>query len=301
MGLFDAFGVGGGNLSLQLLQPMAQSGGLLQGQVVFASGRRAQNITAIKIRFTTTVTVPTKTPQGVQNQSKSETVLPDTVLCGAFTSQPGQQHPFPFQLQLPTELPSSTPGAVQYHLYASADIDGEVDPGANAEVKIQGIPFDPMRYGGAAAAMAPMGMPMKQDPYAKGYDKGGYDGGSYDKGGYVDPGAKGGYDKGGYVDPGAKGGYSDPYDKGGYDKGGYADPGAKGGYVDPGAKGGYSDPYGKGAKGGGMYAGQHVQAQWTDGQYYGATITQENNGMYCVQWDDGSPAQWVRGDQVMPG
>ena len=74
------------------------------------------------------------------------------------------------------------------------------------------------------------------------------------------------------------------------------DPYAKGG-GDPYAKGG--DPYAKG--GGGFAPGQHCLAQWTDGQFYGVTVVQATNGMFLVQWDDGTPASWVRGDQVAQG
>ncbi len=99
----------------------------------------------------------------------------------------------------------------------------------------------------------------------------------------------------GEIDPGAsaainvigpslqKGGA--PMDKGGYDKG-MGD-----------QKGGYD----KGGKGGGLQPGDHCQAQYSDGQYYGATITQFNGKQYEVQWDDGSPGLWLNTDQVSPG
>ena len=53
--------------------------------------------------------------------------------------------------------------------------------------------------------------------------------------------------------------------------------------------------------GGGFAPGQHCLAQWTDGQYYGVTVVQAANGMFMVQWDDGTPASWVRGDQIAQG
>src|SRR4051794_41078840 len=44
--------------------------------------------------------------------------------------------------------------------------------------------------------------------------------------------------------------------------------------------------------------GQHVQAQWTNGGYFGARIIQSNGSHYEVAWDDGSPNLWVGAHQV---
>jgi len=305
MGLFDAFGVGGGKLHIQLQFPTAQAGSVVQGQVVYQGGRRNQNITNITVRLSCTMQVPG--PQGLQGRSQD--VVPNQLVTAQFTAQAGQSHQFPFQLQLPPQAYSSAPNLVSYRLTASADIDGEVDPGAGIDLQVVGVPYDPammgggmhpgmhgaMAYGGMHPDKARMGRPGYDAGYDPGYAKGGYDPGMA-KGGY-DPA----YDKGGY-DPGmAK---ADPYGKGGYDpgmaKGGY-DPG-----YDPGmAKGGYDPGYGKAAYGGGGYdhtsPGSHCLAQWSDGGYYGATVMQNNGSMLLVQWDDGSPAGWVRYDQTQPG
>jgi len=290
MGLFDAFGVGGGDLSIEMQFAQAQAGGGLQGTVVFQAGRRAQQIANVTVKVTCTMQQPG--PNGMQQTTKD--VVGPLQVAGAFQTQAGQRYTMPFQAMLPGGLFSTTQNAVSYRVVANADIDGEVDPGAGMELHVTGAPFmgqGMMPMGGPG--MMPMGAPQMGygggDPHAKGMK-----GDPYAKGG--DPYAKGGdqYAKGG--DPYAKGG--DPYAKGGdpYAKGG--DPYAKGG--DPYAKGG--DPYAKGMGGGGGFApGQRGLAQWSDGQYYGMTVVQAANGMFLVQWDDGSPASWVRGDQIAQG
>ncbi|MDO9017838.1 MAG: sporulation protein [Deltaproteobacteria bacterium] len=300
MGLFDAFGVGGGNLSIEMQFAQAQAGGGLQGTVVFQAGKRAQQITNVTVKVT--CTTQEKGPNGVQQRSQD--VVGPLQVAGAFQTQPGQRYTMPFQAMLPGGLFSTTQGAVSYRLVANADIDGEVDPGAGMDLHVSGAPFmgqGMMPMGGPG--MMPMGAQQmgygggdaygKGDPYAKGGDPYGK-GDPYAKGG--DPYGKGDpYAKGG--DPYAKGG--DPYAKGGdpYNQGG--NPYAKGG--DPYGHGGGGDPYGKGMGGGGFAPGQHCLAQWTDGQFYGVTVVQEANGMFMVQWDDGTPASWVRGDQIAQG
>ncbi len=44
--------------------------------------------------------------------------------------------------------------------------------------------------------------------------------------------------------------------------------------------------------------GIHVQAQWRNGGYYGATISQAQNGQYLAVWDDGDTPAWVTADQI---
>ena len=259
MGLFDAFGVGGGKLHIQLQFPTAQAGSVLQGMIVYQGGRRNQNIANITVRLSCTTQVPG--PQGMQGRSQD--VVAPQMVTQQFQAQAGQSHQFPFQIQLPPQCYSSQPGLVSYRLSASADIDGEVDPGAGVDLQVVGTPYDP-------AMMAPPGM-----QYGGGMHM---DKAMMAKQGMVDPYGKGGYDpgmaKGGY-DPGmAKGGYDPGYDQG---KAGYG-----GGY-------GHASP------------GNHCLAQWSDGGYYGATVMQNNGNMVLVQWDDGSPAAWVRLDQTQPG
>ncbi len=212
MGLFDAFGVGGGSLTLQVQSQQVQAGGAVSGLAVFTAGRRAQAVTRVTVKLTCTRQVPQASGQLMQ---QTLDVVPALTVSGAFTSQSGQTYQFPFQFQVPADAYGSTPNLVTWRVSGNVDIDGEVDPGAGVELMVHGAQYQAM-------GMTPMGgpthapMPAK-DPYAQG------------KGG--DPYAKGG-------DPYAKGG--DPYAKGG-------DPYAKGG--DPYAKGGDpKDPYGKGGK-----------------------------------------------------
>ncbi|MBL8605395.1 MAG: sporulation protein [Myxococcales bacterium] len=293
MGLFDAFGVGGGDLHIQLQFPTAQAGGVLQGTVVFQAGRRAQNIKNITVKLACTTQV--QTPQGPQ--SRSQDVSPPGLIAQAFSAQPGQSYSFPFQIPVPPGAFSSAPGMVSYRLSANADIDGEVDPGAGADIQVQGEPYQGFAGG---PGMMPMGgydkaaaakMQAMHDPYAQ---KGAHD--PYAQKGY-DAGAKGGYDpyaaQKGY-DAGAKGGH-DPYAQKGYDAG------AKGGYDPYAAQKGY-DAGAKGAYGGHhLSPGAHCLAQWSDGGYYGVTVVQVQGNMVMVQWDDGTPASWVRTDQTQPG
>ena len=61
-------------------------------------------------------------------------------------------------------------------------------------------------------------------------------------------------------------------------------------------------PPGKGMGGGGMFnVGMRVQAQWTDGNWYGATITQVGGpDNYFVTYDDGYTA-WLQAHQIQTG
>lgn len=288
MGLFDAFGVGGGNLHLQLQFPTAQAGGMVQGQAVFQAGRRDQDIKNIVVKLTCTTQV--QTPQGPQ--SRSQDVTAPTMVSQPFRAQAGQSYQFPFQLQVPPGAFSSTPGFVSYRLSANADIDGEIDPGAGVDIQVVGQPFQP-GYGGAPGMM----------PMGGGYDPGMDKAAMAKQQAMKDPYGQGGYDQGyGKADPYAKGG--DPYAKGG-DPYGKADPYAQG--KDPYANQGGYDPYagqkgyGGGGGGGHLQPGAHCLAQWSDGGYYGVTVVQVQNNMALVQWDDGTPASWVRFDQTQPG
>jgi hypothetical protein len=47
-----------------------------------------------------------------------------------------------------------------------------------------------------------------------------------------------------------------------------------------------------------LNSGHHVNAVWTDGQWYGARVLQFNGSHYLVAWDDGAPAGWVPPDHL---
>ncbi len=86
---------------------------------------------------------------------------------------------------------------------------------------------------------------------------------------------------------------------------GMGGPGMKGGMGGPGMGGpGMGGPGMKGGMGGpGMASwmpGQQVQAQWSDGAWYGATITQVGGpDNFFVTYDDGATG-WVQGYQLQP-
>jgi len=51
--------------------------------------------------------------------------------------------------------------------------------------------------------------------------------------------------------------------------------------------------------GGGQFSpGQHVRAQWDNGNFYGARILQFNGTHYEVAWDDNSPSRWLGAHQI---
>ncbi len=269
MGLFSAFGVGGGSLSLELQFQQVQAGGAVQGNVVFTGGKRAQQITTVTLSLSCTLQQPG--PNGPQSQSQP--VFGPLQVAGAFAAQPGQRYAMPFQVALPQGLYGSAPGLVSYRLSASADIDGEIDPGAGIDLFVQGEAFQP-----AMPAMMPMGgptYPQKADPYGKGADP-------YAQ--KLDPYGKGA------ADPYAKGS-SDPYAQ-------KLDPYGKGA-ADPYGKGA-ADPYGKASFGGGFQPGDRCVAPWSNGAFYPATVLQANGGSLYVQWDDGSAPMWVDASQVQP-
>jgi hypothetical protein len=154
MGLFDAFGVGGGKLALMLQTVSAQAGGTLTGTAAFTGGKRAQNITAITVKLTASEVTVTQTPNGPQNSTASRDVVPAQTLSGPFTSQPGQTASFPFSIEVPAGLRATLHGQVSYRVNASADIDGEVDPGASADVSITAAPGTAAMPGAMPGAMA---------------------------------------------------------------------------------------------------------------------------------------------------
>lgn len=49
--------------------------------------------------------------------------------------------------------------------------------------------------------------------------------------------------------------------------------------------------------------GSRVMAQWRGGGWYSSTIVEydSESGLYRVQWDDGSPAEWVNSQQIQYG
>ncbi len=138
MGLFDMFGAGGGSLSIQPVSPHVTPGQALVGNVIFQGGGRSQQINALTIRLTQETRTMQMTNQGPQPRSDSREICPATPLTHPFQSTPGQPTTLPFQLQLPPGLPNSMPQQVTYHLRVTADIPGEVDPGASLEIQVVG-------------------------------------------------------------------------------------------------------------------------------------------------------------------
>jgi hypothetical protein len=46
--------------------------------------------------------------------------------------------------------------------------------------------------------------------------------------------------------------------------------------------------------------GSKVIAQWRGGTYYSGTILEVNDGLYLIDWDDGSADQWTPPSQILP-
>lgn len=46
--------------------------------------------------------------------------------------------------------------------------------------------------------------------------------------------------------------------------------------------------------------GAKVIAQWRGGTYYAGTILEVNDGLYLIDWDDGSADQWTPPSQILP-
>ena len=137
MGLFDMFGAGGGTLTIQLQASQVAPGQMVGGVVTFTGGKRPQNITSIKVRLYVTQqqpSVPGKPPAG----STTHDVVPEQTLSGPFQVQPGQACPFQFAFQLPPQMMAEVRGQVDYKISAAADIPGEVDAGATADIQLIG-------------------------------------------------------------------------------------------------------------------------------------------------------------------
>ena len=158
MGLFDMFGAGGGTLGIQAQSAHVSAGAQLAGQVGFQSGTRSQRITSITLKLVLEETRLEATPQGPQNRSHTRDVVPPVTVTGAFATTPGQTHTFPFNLSIPPGLPNTTPNVAKYRLVAAADIDGEIDPGANVEITVVGGAAPAMPGGMMPGGMMPGGM-----------------------------------------------------------------------------------------------------------------------------------------------
>ncbi len=46
--------------------------------------------------------------------------------------------------------------------------------------------------------------------------------------------------------------------------------------------------------------GSKVIAQWRGGTYYSGTIIEVNEGLFLIDWDDGSADQWTPASQILP-
>src|SRR5262245_57736079 len=132
MGLLSMFGVGGGSVTLTLTPDVANAGGRLRGEVVFAAGERAQGVTAIvvqvacRVRTIVTNYAENRTEAGWETQS----LIAPTAVAPGFRSEPRRSYAFPFELVLPMRAAASAPGSIEYVVCASADIDNEIDPKA---------------------------------------------------------------------------------------------------------------------------------------------------------------------------
>lgn len=155
MGLFDMFGAGGGTLTLVPATTQIAPGGALSGNVTFTGGKRSQNITSIKVRFVCEQR-PMGAPGAPPPAPSTKDVVPEQLVSGAFQTQPGTPHTFPFQIQLPPQLAAEIKGQLDYKLLAAVDIPGEVDAHAASDIQVLG--------GMAMGAQPPMGAPMMGAP-----------------------------------------------------------------------------------------------------------------------------------------
>jgi hypothetical protein len=235
---------------------------------VFTGGKRAQDITNIAIRMTLEQRGTRMTPQGPQPHTESREVVPRTVVTQAFSSTPGQPSSFPFQLTVPGGLPSTTQGAVTYHLRASADIDNEVDPGASQEVQVLGT--GPAMAQGMPGQMMPgQGMPGQMMP-GQGMP------------GQMMPGQMPGQGMPGQMMPGMAGMAGVAAGMAGM--AGQMMPGqGMPGQMMPGQMPGQGMP---GQPMPGFQIGTRVMAQWQDGQFHPGRIQFAQNGMYYVDWEE---------------
>ena len=138
MGLFDMFGAGGGTIAIQPVSSAVAPGQSLVGNVIFRGGKRAQQINALTIRLTQELRQMEMTNQGPQPRSHTRDIVPSTSIAQPFMSTADQPTTIPFQLPLPQGLQNSAPNVVTYRLSVSADIPGEVDPGAGVEIQVVG-------------------------------------------------------------------------------------------------------------------------------------------------------------------
>jgi sporulation-control protein spo0M len=149
MSLLEMLGAGGGVLDLELASETVQAGGVVEGTVCFTGGERTQTIERLVIELTCTIT----SRQGLATSK----VLPETVIAERFTSKEGEKQTFPFRFQLSPAAPASAIGSVDYTLDVSAEIDGEIDPSADARLIVApvGMSLPVTSVGRPAAASWP--------------------------------------------------------------------------------------------------------------------------------------------------
>ena len=123
MGLFSRLGIGGGKLSIEMTDQAA-----LRGDVVFAGGKRAQRLNAVKAWLAQTK---------IGGKGASMIVVAPATLSGERLDVAANEiRRFFFELKAPPGLSPTKPGETEYAIFASADVEDEIDLQVHAPVTI---------------------------------------------------------------------------------------------------------------------------------------------------------------------
>ena len=297
MGLFKMFGAGGGKLDVVLDSPQFAAGTAISGVAKFIGGKRDQVIDALTLGVSCTLYTTEQTPNGPRKKSTVQQIVPKTTLATGVTSQAGGLLEFRFSYPLNPSVYSSKPGEVEYRLFASADIDGEVDPGDNEVFTvINGAHYDAgvMKVTGHVVGQVQVGekvlavwtdgnwYPGKVTNIQDGYVGVDWEDPKLGQSSWVEP-AK--------VRPAAAG-----------------VPASASGSVqhasapDQAAQAAQAAKAKAKADAEKFKAGQQVVAMWTDGTWHPGMITGFQNGYYGVDWTNPKLGQstWVLPDNIKP-
>ncbi|MCC7536954.1 MAG: sporulation protein [Deltaproteobacteria bacterium] len=311
MGLFDMFGAGGGKLAVRLDSSQVSPGGMVTGVAVFKAGARAQQVTKIVAKLTCSITQMVPSPQGPQSRTETRD-MGELPLSGPMTTAPEQSYEYRIQLQVPPNAMASMPQQVSYRLSVSADIDGEIDPGAGADVHVVGgMQPGMMQQGMMQPGMMQPGMNpgmMQPGMMQPGMNPGMMQPGMMQPG--MNPGMQPGMMQPGMMQPGMNPGMQPGMMQPGMNPGmmqpGMMQPGMQPGMMQPGMQPGMMQPgmqpgmMQQGMAPAPLGVGSAVMAQWQDGNWHPGRVAAMQGGMIGVDWDNPAlgASSWVQPHQI---
>jgi len=132
MGLFDMFGKGGGDLTIERSSTDLEVKQVARGTAVFAGGKREQKIEGLQVWFVRENEGGTDDILGMSGPKKIP--LSDVI-------KPGDVKRYDFEIEVPnysTHTLNAAAAKEAFGIRASLDIPKELDPSAKLPVKLRG-------------------------------------------------------------------------------------------------------------------------------------------------------------------